>query len=147
MMRLQLCRPRKGAVTGIAYDAVHVAPLPSIVPPPSGGGYLGGGLVALAAGITFNCAAPFRGRLLVIAALRTYCVGAPSIVPPPSGDGYVATGVQPVIVVVASIVPPPSGGGYRPTLLLLPFVCRLQLCRPLPGAVTVGFPGHAAAKG
>ena len=85
--------------------------------------------------MSFNCAAPFRGRLrrgrLGLAAAHLLqlcrplpgavteklgCAGAKaeyaSIVPPPSGGGYRKAQVGVDAYGDASIVPPPSGGGY-----------------------------------
>ena len=65
-----------------------LTPGPSIVPPPSGGGYN----LAVASNDRpahpFNCAAPFRGRLLAAAIDALTGRTTPSIVPPPSGGGY-----------------------------------------------------------
>ena len=159
---LQLCRPLPGAVTwkcsinraksgGFncaapfrgrlrAGDAANGAFLDvaSIVPPPSGGGYLqllcqpchsaksfncaapfrgrlrrcGGPGFARLTG--FNCAAPFRGRLLALRPLDPVLRPA-SIVPPPSGGGYKGNIIIRPDGKLASIVPPPSGGGYWTT--------------------------------
>ena len=61
---------------------------PSIVPPPSGGGYLLVSIRNKTLKGAFNCAAPFRGRLLDCDANPGH-PSCPSIVPPPSGGGYI----------------------------------------------------------
>ena len=108
---LQLCRPLPGAVTIPAVPAAAFDGLASIVPPPSGGGYC-------------------RGRSLHITGSMA------SIVPPPSGGGYSDKPPARRHGGAASIVPPPSGGGYRAAPITRASLNSLQLCRPLPGAVT-----------
>ena len=91
----------------------HAAAVASIVPPPFGGGYLLPARLERHRRVCFNCAAPFRGRLL-------------------EETNGTATKIQ------ASIVPPPFGGGYQSAPTEGPSIRpTLQLCRPLSGAVTV----------
>ena len=160
-INLQLCRPLPGAVTPQPRRGCSPDACPSIVPPPSGGGYAIPVSIARSLADTFNCAAPFRGRLRPDPGLqrlqgnRAFNCAAPfrgrlhaqrirwrnairpSIVPPPSGGGYLEEIVVLDARIIPSIVPPPSGGGYsRYHARSLLMAGYLQLCRPLPGAVT-----------
>ena len=193
-LSLQLCRPLPGAVTAVAAAGWGEGLASSIVPPPSGGGYRQGQSQGRGGRRqVFNCAAPFRGRLLRQGRPIVAQQYPSSIVPPPSGGGYVSVGGQTVtcyqllqlcrplpgavtihhqqvapVDAYSSIVPPPSGGGYGrrhcwrrsaapcssivpppsgggytdPDLAALAKLTVLQLCRPLPGAVTPEIPGR-----
>ncbi len=62
---------------------------------------------------SFNCAAPFRERLLAVNNGMVYVPDTPSIVPLPFGSGYGQRGRCPVGVALSpSIVPLPFGSGY-----------------------------------
>ena len=60
----------------------------SIVPPPFGSGYVTGSELAGETFTRFNCAAPFRERLLREHRADHPVVEHASIVPPPFGSGY-----------------------------------------------------------
>ena len=120
LFQLQLCRHLPGAVTVDTSGSLNTQQLASIVPPPSGGGY---GLPAAAVrwrDRSFNCAAPFRGRLRHYRRVLLPHRPPPSIVPPPSGGGYLHPGLLWHSRPLPSIVPPPSGGGYSVGNLVIP---------------------------
>ena len=95
----------------------------------------------------FNCAAPFRVRLLPVYHRNINHPVAASIVPPPSGGGYGKGELKCRPSAPASIVPPPSGGGYPAPARRATMTRQLQLCRPLPGAVTGADRDLLTAKG
>ena len=109
------------------------------MPPPFGGGYHN--LVAQQSSRRrrFNCAAPFRGRLLAPSDSVYQVPGVASIVPPPFGGGYEVIHAGGQSHGHASIVPRSDLHTWRgdQTPAASP-TAMLQLCRPLSGAVTAG---------
>ena len=84
---LQLCRPLSGAVSS-------QSPGRQLLPPKG-----------------FNCAAPFRGRLVVVSPHQPVGMAALQLCRPLSGAVSNACRHSLPAIVAASIVPPPFGGG------------------------------------
>ena len=159
-LALQLCRPLPGGGYICAGRVIPAAWNPSIVPPPSGLVQLlgkvrfgGGGIpsivpppsgrllagVALARLITtpFNCAAPFRGRLRAARGYsgwtgRSFNCAAPFRGRLRGEGGY----VLPLHQGLQLCRPLPGAVTARPYDDKTIYRIILQLCRPLPGAVT-----------
>ena len=135
---LQLCRPLSGAVTSKCGGGAGVGGSASIVPPPFGSGYRDLALLSRLQSQPLQLCRPLSGAVTALGlAFALYQVVA-SIVPPPFGSGYDLLLLLPApLLEMASIVPPPFGSGYWSWCAGSGCGgCRLQLCRPLSGAVT-----------
>ena len=84
----------------------------------------------------FNCAAPFRGRLRDGGYDDCADTGT-SIVPPPEGGGYAVNCLPQAETRTGFNCAAPFRGRLLDTICAsLSRAITLQLCRPLPGAVT-----------
>ena len=109
--RASIVPPPFGSGYSHHHDARQSANIASIVPPPFGSGYYTPASLTSATMERFNCAAPFRERLLDLVK-SCLDVHRASIVPPPFGSGYSHHHDARQSANIASIVPPPFGSGY-----------------------------------